>query len=78
MRAAMPRIHANNRFWLRTFLLATLVAGLFGYWYAWTHWQVDLAGMVDGLRSGDADYWLDLVSQVLETVIQIFFGILSG
>ncbi len=63
---------------LRLSLLATLLSGLFGYWYSLTYWQVDLAGALEGFRSGDADTWLDLISRVLETLIQIFFGLLSG
>ncbi len=69
---------ARRRLLLRLSLVAALLSGLFGYGYSLTSWQVDLTEALQGFRSGNADAWLDLISRVLETLIQIFFGLLSG
>lgn len=69
-----------NRRLTRLYLLAVILMGLFGFWYAGTHWQitpstlqeVNLGGMND---SGD---WVDFVATLGEETLQLFLGFTSS
>ncbi len=67
----MPRFHRNSRLLTRIFFLLIIAAGLFGWRYAVSNWQPDLATLELNPLTGDTD-WIDLIAGLLEDAIQIF------
>lgn len=69
-----------NRQLIRLYFIAVIVMGLFGFWYAGNHWQIDANALQEaslGGITGDGD-WIDFIATLGEETLQLFLGFTSG
>ncbi|MCC6167051.1 MAG: hypothetical protein IT329_07465 [Caldilineaceae bacterium] len=66
-----------NRQLIRLYFIAVILMGLFGFWYAATHWQVETAALQEVNLGGSGD-WVDFIATLGEEAIQLFLGFTSG
>lgn len=72
----MPLLFRYNRHFQRIFFVLVILAGLYGWRYATTHWSFDLS-LFDITRFTDQTDWMETVAALLEQAIQLFLALTS-
>ncbi|MBX3053287.1 MAG: hypothetical protein KF753_17520 [Caldilineaceae bacterium] len=72
----MPLFFRYNRYLQRVFFVLVILAGLYGWNYAVTHWSFDLS-LFDLSALIDQTDWMETIAALLEQAIQIFLALTS-
>jgi hypothetical protein len=73
----MPLLFRYNRHLQRIFFALVILAGLYGWNYAVTHWSFDLT-LFDLSALTDQTDWMETIAALLEQAIQLFLALTSG
>jgi len=72
----MPLLFRFNRYLQRIFFVLVILAGLYGWNYATTHWSFDLS-LFDVTRFTGQTDWMETIAAFLEQAIQLFLALTS-
>lgn len=72
----MPLLFRYNRHLQRLFFVLVILAGLYGWNYAVTHWNFDLS-LFDLSAFTDQTDWMETIAALLEQAIQLFLAMTS-
>ncbi len=72
----MPLLFRFNRYLQRIFFVLVILAGLYGWNYATTHWTFDLS-LFDITRFTGQTDWMETIAAFLEQAIQLFLALTS-
>ncbi len=67
-----------NRHLIRIYFVAVILMGVFGFWYAGNHWQVETSALESLTLGGDSGDWVDFAAALGEEMLQLFLGFTSG
>lgn len=72
----MPLLFRYNRHLQRLFFVLVILAGLYGWNYAESHWSFDLS-LFDLSALTDRTDWMETIAGLLEQAIQLFLALTS-